>query len=173
MKRNTCSHHAFDFYNYRPKVEKVPTRLYIASFAAVGTDWWLANLEYSFYNPEVTRKFMQQSSFIQYRRTKRFESLTLGKDAIHFCYRLSHSWIVEAVPQISLGFNRWNDWDKYSHDIYDLFNLSCSLREVIQFNPLDKKSILFTTGLIQDIYYIHSLDWKINPGLVLGFGFKF
>lgn len=165
--------HTFDFYNYRPLVEKVPTRLYCSSFAAIGLDWWIADLEFGFYEPEVSRKFLHHTGYIRYRWTKQFESLAIGKDATHFCYRLGPYWVIEAVPQVSLGFNSWKDWENNSHDLYDLFSINGSLREVIRFNPMDRRCVSFTFGFIQDVYYIHSIDWNFKPGIIFGLGFNF
>ena len=173
VRKDNSHSHSFNFYNYRPLLEKIPTKLYLSSYASVGFDWWMTDVEFGFYDPEANRKFMQQTSYLRYRRTRKFESLAIGKQANHFCYRLNSNWLVEAVPQICLGLTRWNDWDTNTHDLFDIFIVNGSIREDIQFQPIDKSSILFTAGLIQDVYFINSINVQFKPGVVFGLGYKF
>ena len=102
----------------------------------------------------------------------RFDSIEFSLYNDHLSYRFNPKFIFKGKSIFMIGFNRWNDIEKSRHKIYDAFIMDYSLSQIIQFSPYNKKSFLFGTGIIENMYYIYSKGIEFQVGIIFQIGIR-
>ncbi len=139
---------------------------------SIGTKGWITDWEVYFSNREARKRFYRSGYNIRYRNADIFESIEFGLLNDNLLYRWRPNIILRGKSQILFGFNRWNDIKITDHEIWDALILDYSLSQSFTYNPMDKRSILFGLGLIENIYYVYSRRIQFQFGLLLNFGIK-
>ena len=139
---------------------------------SVGTKDWITDWEVYFSHRETKKRFFRSGYNIRYRNADIFESIEFGLSNDYLLYRWRPNIILRGKSQLQFGFNRWNDIKTTNHEIWDAFILDYSLSQSFIYNPIDKRSILFGLGLMENIYYIYSRRIQFQFGLLLNLGIK-
>jgi len=128
--------------------------------------------EFYFSHREARSTFYRSGYGIRYRMADLFESIEFGSSVDYLLFRISSSIVVQLKSQLLIGANRWKDYRKTEHEIYDIFIGDFALSQCVILNPLDKTSLLIGLGLSEDLSYVYSRGLKFHIGLLVHMGFK-
>jgi hypothetical protein len=139
----------------------------------LGSNDNLLDNEIYFSHREAGKRFFRSGGYnIRYRNANDFESIEFGLSNDYLFYRLSPKLLLQGKSQIMFGLNRWKDIQTTKHKLYDAVILDYSMSQSLVFNPLDKRSILFGIGLMENIFYVYSKDFQFQAGPLLHLGIK-
>lgn len=158
--------------NFKPISYSYKKDLYMKAAYLQGKDWYGLEGEIFFSFPEARDAFSRNTGSVRYLNTPSYESLLMGKDNENFYWRLSPTSIFEVQSKILMGINRWKDTETTEHKLEEIFQACLSLSQLYQFNKLDKKGLVFSLGLVEDVFYIYNkvdfrFGFKVHIGLKL------
>jgi hypothetical protein len=162
---------SFILPNYKPPGYVYRKNLYGFASALAGKDWYGIEGELFISSPETGRPFVRNTSTVRYIHARNYESILFGANNENFYWRLGPDALFQLQGKLLFGLNRWNDIETQEHGLEDIFQLCLSFSQMLQFNRLDKKGLVFSLGLVQDGFYIfNQLDYRL--GLKMNVGFK-
>lgn len=156
------------FENYCGK----STNMYIGTDFILGTNSWMTDYDIIFSHSEARNRFFRNGYNIRYRNEDTFESIEFGVSSDYLFSRFHPDFIFRGKSQLMYGFNRWNDIDIFKHELWDAFIADFSLSQSLIYNPLDRRSIIFGFGVVENVYYIYSKKCKFQVGLLIHLGIK-
>jgi hypothetical protein len=126
-----------------------------------------------FSNREARKWFYRSGGYhVRYRDEKNFESIEFGLSNDYLFYRIHPQWMINAKSVIQFGINRWKNIQTVPRKLYDAFILEYAVSQTIQWNPLDKCSILIGAGVQESVNYIYSMDARFQAAILFHLGFK-
>ncbi len=128
--------------------------------------------EIFFSNRESKKWFYRNGYEIRYRNSDTFESIEFGLSVDYLQYRINPQFIFKVKSQLFIGANNWKDYKTDEHQFYDAFIGDISLSQSIDYNPLDKNSIILGIGLSEDLTYIYSKNFRIHACVLFHLGIK-
>jgi hypothetical protein len=129
--------------------------------------------EIYFSHREARKRFFRSGGYnIRYRNTEDFESIEFGLSNDYLHIRFNPKLLLRWKSQIMFGVNRWKDIQTTEHKLYDAIILDYSISQSLIFNPLDKRSILFGIGLMENVFYVYSKSFQFQVGPLLHLGLK-
>ena len=156
------------FNNYSGK----STNMYIGTDFILGTNSWMTDCDILFSRREARNRFFRNGYNIRYRNENTFESIEIGLSSDYLFYRFHPNIIFRGKSQLMYGFNRWNDINTFKHELWDAFIADFSLGQSLIYNPLDRRSIIFGLGIVENVYYIYSKNFLFQAGLLIHLGIK-
>jgi hypothetical protein len=160
-------------FNFRKMKTVSPPNFYVQATAFAGIGFWGMDGEVWFSNPEPFRKFKRKSSLIRYLHYKNRQSVALGRKYAHWNYRVNEDWLFTNKQTFLLGFNRWEDIREQKRTFEEIFLFQLSANQMIMYNGLDKKGLVFGLGLMEAFSYVIYNDVMIDFGVSMHLGYKF
>jgi hypothetical protein len=160
--------------NLRPDFNPGPrTNLMAGAEAAFSRGARILDAQIYFSRREVRTLFMRSGGYnIRYRDEKAFESIEFGLSNDYLFIRLHPRLVLRVKSLILLGLNRWNDIQAVPRKIYDAFLLDTSMSQMIQFDPLDKRSMVLGIGVQEGVNYLYSRGARFQAAVLLHLGMK-
>ena len=137
----------------------------------VGLNFWQIEGELDFTRPEAEVSRWFTGSFIRYQQTDEFEMIGFGKKAEHYTKRINNKAEFDISSNLIFGLNKWKNVNDIK--LWQLFQLSLSSSQSINFNKLNQPGFLFKAGLFENIYYIVDKTPGFQVGPYLSIGYKF
>lgn len=125
-----------------------------------------------FSHPEIQKITLRAGGVLRYRNEEDFESLEYKLANDFLFYRLNRIAAIRFKSQLLLGINRWKDMDHVKHELYDAMIFDLSLAQSVHYFPINRKSLLFGIGIQESVYYIYSLGFRFQTGLLLQVGLQ-
>jgi len=139
----------------------------------VGSDFYLTDFQVWFSDREADSWFIRSGGYnLRYRNMKQYEAIEIGLSIDRLYYRLNPGFLFALQSNLMVGINRWKDMDTADHTLYDILCADLSLSQSIQYNPLDKNSLIIGAGIYEEIIYNYVDDYTFNLALMLKIGIK-
>ncbi len=122
--------------------------------------------------PEMHSSFLQSAGVLRYRNESQVESIEWAIFSDYFFHRIHSHWLFRIHTQGFWGINRWKDFKKKSHTLYDIFILNGSLALGFHFQPKMWRGPVFGLGIQEDISYVHSFGFRFLPGVYVQCGLQ-
>ncbi len=173
LSKNLNSGKTPGLYNFRKDLRNVKQVNMIAGIDVIsGTECRMADGEILFSQREAKRRFFRNGYTVRYRNGDSYDSIEFGMYNDYLIHRCSPGIILRAKSQFMVGVNRWNDFETEEHKLWDAVIADYSLSQSIIYNPLDRHSVTFGLGLMENVYYIYSQKIKFQFGLLVNLGLK-
>jgi hypothetical protein len=158
-------------YNFRSYSPSAPwMQLNAGGNFILTNDGFLIDGSLHFAYPEARRLFFNSAGVIRFRHQKKFESIEYGLLNNSLNYRLNNKYLFQFRSHLLLGFNRWKDMNTVKHKIYDALIGDLSISQSVHFHPRFARTPIFGVGFYQSIYYIDSMGFKFQVGVVVHLG---
>jgi hypothetical protein len=158
------------------RMGELPTKrlnLHIGIDVALNQSVKTVDAQVYFSHREACKWFFRSGGYhVRYRNEKNFESIEFGLSNDYLSYRIHPRWMIQAKSVIQFGINRWKNIQTVPRKLYDAFILDYAVSQTIQWNPLDKRSILIGVGVQESVNYIYSIDARFQAAILLHLGFK-
>ncbi len=149
------------------------TNMMIGTEAAFSGEARTVDAQIYFSRREVRTLFMRSGGYnIRYRDEKEFESIEFGLSNDYLFFRLHSRFMLRAKSLILLGVNRWNDIQAVPRKIYDAFLLDYCMSQMIQFDPLDRRSMILGVGVQEGVHYLYSRGARFEAAVLFHIGIK-
>lgn len=160
-------------YNFRSYSPKAPwMQLNAGGDFILTSSGFLIDGSLRFAYPEARRLFFNSAGIIRFRHQKKFESIEYGLLNNALNYRLNNRYLFQFQSHFLLGLNRWKDMNTVKHKIYDALICDFSISQSVQYHPRFARTTIFGVGLYQSVYYIDSMGFKFQVGMVVHLGGK-
>ena len=160
-------------YNFRPYSPNAPwMQLNVGGNFVFTNDGFLIDGSLHFAYPEARRLFFNSSGIIRFRHQKKFESIEYGLLNNALNYRLDNKYLFQLRAHFLLGLNRWKDMKTVKHKLYDALIGDSSISQSVHFHPRFARTPIFGVGLYQSVYYIDSMGFKFQLGVLLNIGMQ-
>jgi hypothetical protein len=160
-------------YNFRSYSPNAPwMQLNVGGNFIFTYDGFLIDGSLHFAYPEAKRLFFNSAGIIRFRHQKQFESIEYGLLNNALNYRLNRRYLFRFRFHLLLGLNRWKDMDIVKHKIYDALIGDFSINQSMHYHPRFARTPIFGLGLYQSIYYIDSIGFKFQFGLLVNIGMQ-
>jgi hypothetical protein len=160
-------------YNYRPFRPNAPwLQLNTDANFIWLPDGFLVDGFLGFTYPEVQRSFLKSVTTLRYRQAEQFETIEFSLISKFLNYRLHPKYLFQFKSQLFLGINRWKDMETTRHKLYDALLGELSFSQNILFQPRHARTLYFGLGLHQNVYYIYTKGFKLQPGLIINIGMQ-
>jgi hypothetical protein len=159
-------------YNFRKEPNAWRKNMLVNSEFAVGPGSWLIDAEIVFSRPESEKKFYREGSCLRLRKEKKYESFETSLKNKQTFIRLNDNYLFVMKTKTFLGLNRWNANEYKKHGLEDVFLLDISLSQQIMYNKFYKRSITAGLGIMEDVTYLYSENFKFHPYLLIQLGIK-
>lgn len=158
-------------YNFRPHSPNAPwMQLNVGGNFILTSDGFLIDSSMRFAYPEAKRLFFNSAGIIRFRHQKKFESIEYGLVNNALNYRLNNRYLFQFQSHLLLGLNRWKDMNTVKHKLYDALIGDFSISQNIYYHPRFARTPIFGVGLYQSVYYIDSMGFKFQFGVVVHLG---
>lgn len=160
-------------YNFRPFRSNAPwLQLNTGTQLIWLPQGFLVDGHLFFTYPEVTRSFFKSITTLRYRKDKVFDTIEFSLFSKFLNYRINPKFLFQFKSQFFLGINRWKDMQAKKHKLYDAVLGDLSFSQSLLFQPLHARTLYFGLGLHQNGYYIHSKNFKFQPGFIFHLGMQ-
>lgn len=160
-------------YHFRSGAEVAHKNLYFTIDGYYGYTFWGIDAEIYFSDPEPGIKFSRKSRMFRYLNYANRESVAISSKISLFNYRLSNQWLFQNKHAFLFGFNKWHDIDEEKRTIEEIFLFQLTASQRICYNTLDRESLTFGIGLMEEASYIIYNNPTFSIGIVISCGYKF
>jgi hypothetical protein len=160
-------------YNFRSYSPNAPwMQLNAGGDFILSSDGFLIDGSLHFAYPEASRLFFNSAGIIRFRHQKKFESIEYGLLNHALNYRLNNRYIFQFRSHFLFGLNRWKDMNTVKHKLYDALIGDFSISQNVHYHPRYARTPILGVGLYQSVYYIDSMGFKFQVGLLVHLGGK-
>ncbi|MBN1950863.1 MAG: hypothetical protein JW801_06640 [Bacteroidales bacterium] len=141
--------------------------------AFAGLTWYGFQGELFFSRPETKGYDRYTAGIVRYVHHQEYESFALGRKAGHYTLRWNSNWLIDADANVLMGFCKWKDMELSDPQLYQLLDLEISSVQSLAWAPLNRNSMTFRVGVMENFSYVIEKKPLFEVGLYGELGVKF